>query len=96
MARFDFAFDPNAARAVEWMGEDSSNYLELINANEADIEAAGVVVHSFTAPGEGHRILELDAFYEMEVDGVTLADWVESLLSSEPINDVYCDECTAD
>ena len=94
MARFDFAFDPNAARAVEWMGGDPSNYSALIDANEAAIEAAGVTEHSYTAPGEGHRILELDTFYEMKVNGVRLVDWVDALLTGEPLRDVRCDECT--
>lgn len=93
MARFDYAFDPNAARAVEWMGGDSSNYLALINANEAASEAAGVIEHSYTAPGEGHRILELDTFYEMKVNGVRLVDWVDALLAGEPLDDVHCDDC---
>jgi hypothetical protein len=89
MARFDYAFDPNAARAVEWMGGDASNLLALIEANEAAIEAAGVVQHSYTAPGEGHRILELDEFYEMEVNGVTLVEWVTRLIEGEPVADVH-------
>jgi len=41
----------------------------VINANEAAIEAAGVVLHSYTAPGKGHGILEWPRFYEMEVNG---------------------------
>jgi hypothetical protein len=39
MARFDYAFDPNAARAVESLGGDASNLVALIDANEAAIEA---------------------------------------------------------
>jgi Pectinacetylesterase len=92
MARFDFAYDPNAARALESIGVDSST-LELIDGSEAAIEAVGVVQHSYTAPGDGHRILELDDFYEMEVGGVRLVDWVEALLAGEPLDDVHCDEC---
>ena len=94
MARFDFAFDPNAARVGEWMGGDSSNYLGLFDANEAAIEAAGVTEHSYTAPGEGDRILESTSFYEMEVNGFSLVDWVDALLTGEPLEDVHCDECT--
>ena len=92
MARFDYAYDPNAARVLERMGVDSST-LELIDANEAAIEAAGVVQHSYTAPGEGHGIFEFDRFYELEVNGVRLVDWVEALLAGEPLDDVHCDQC---
>jgi Pectinacetylesterase len=93
MARFDYAFDPNAAGTVEWMGGDASNLLALIDANEAAIEAAGVVQHSYTAPGEEHQILDIDKFYEMEVNGVRLVDWVDALRKGKPLDDVHCEQC---
>lgn len=97
MARFDYAFDPNAARAVEGLtGADASNLVASIDANEAAIEDAGVVQHSYTAPDEEHGIFEFERFYEIEVNGVTLVDWVKALLAGEPLDDVHCDECTAD
>jgi hypothetical protein len=97
MARFDYAFDPNAARAVEYLtGTDSSDLVALMDANEASIEAAGVVQHSYTAPGEEHGIFEFERFYEIEVNGVTVVDWVEALLAGKPLDDVHCDECTVD
>jgi Pectinacetylesterase len=92
MARFDFAYDPNAARALESIGVEAST-LEVIDANEAAIEAAGVMQHSYIAPGEGHRILELDDFYELEVNDVKLVDWLEALVAGEPLDDVHCDQC---
>jgi hypothetical protein len=93
MARFDYAYDPNAARAVAWMGGDASNLVALIDANEAAIEAAGVVQHSYTAPGREHGILDLNRFYEIEVNGVRLVDWVDALLKGKPLDDVHCDDC---
>ena len=92
MARFDYAYDPNAARALQSLGVDAST-LELIDANEAAIEAAGVEQHSYIAPGDGHRILELDEFYELEVNDVRLVDWVEALIAGDPLDDVHCDDC---
>jgi hypothetical protein len=50
-ARFDWAYDPNAAESAESIGVDPSKLLELLDANEATIEDAGVVMHSYTAPG---------------------------------------------
>jgi hypothetical protein len=93
MAHFDYAFDPNAAAAVEALGADSSNLVELVDANEAAIEAAGVVQHSNTAPGAEHQILDIDKFDEIEVDGVRLLDWVDALIAGEPLDDVHCDQC---
>jgi hypothetical protein len=93
MARFDYAYDPNAARTLEELGVDEST-LELLDANDATIEATGVDLHSYTA-GDGHAILDRDGFYELEVNGVTLVDWIEALLAGEPLDDVRCDDCEA-
>jgi hypothetical protein len=68
----------------------------LIDANEAAIEDAGVVQHSYTAPGDHHGILEFEIFYEMEVNGVRLVDWLAALIAGEPLDDVHCDECEAE
>jgi hypothetical protein len=74
---------------------DPSNLLAVIDANEAAIEAAGVVQHSYTAPGREHGILEWEKFYAVEVNGEKLVDWVAALIAGEPLDDVHCDECTA-
>ncbi len=94
LARFDFAFDPNAIGTLEYLKvPDPSNTLAKIDANEKLIEAAGVDLHSYVAPGNGHGILEFDIFYEMEVNGVKLADWVKALVDAKPLPDVHCDNC---
>jgi hypothetical protein len=92
LARFDYAYDPNAAKTLALMGVDSST-LELIDANEAAIEAAGVVMHSYTAPGEEHGIFDFEAFYDLEVEGVRLVDWIDALLAGTPLDDVHCVQC---
>jgi len=76
-------------------GIDPENTLALIDANDAVIEAAGVTRHSYTAPGEGHGILEFDIFYDMEVNGVRLVDWLKALINNEPLEDVHCTNCEA-
>jgi hypothetical protein len=63
------------------------------DANEAAIEAAGVPLHSYTAPGDDHGIFEWDKFYDIEVEGVRLVDWVTALVTGEPPEDVHCDDC---
>jgi hypothetical protein len=80
---------------VASIGVDSSNLLALIDANEAAIEGAGVVQHSYTARGEEHQVVDIDKFYEMEVDGVRMVDWVEAVVAGEPLDDVHCDHCEA-
>ena len=39
------------------------------------------------------ELFEWDKFYEIEVNGVKLVDWVGALLSGEPLDDVHCDQC---
>jgi hypothetical protein len=93
LARFDFAYDRSAAEGAETIGLDPSQLLASIDANEAAIEDAGVVLHSYTAPGHDHGILEWPKFYELEVNGVRLVDWVAALIAGEPLDDVHCTEC---
>jgi Pectinacetylesterase len=93
LARFDFAYDKEAAQGVASLGMDPSKLLSVIDANEAAVEEAGVVLHSYTAPGNGHRILEWPRFYEIEVNGKRLVDWVTRLIEHKPVEDVHCQKC---
>ncbi len=93
LARFDFAYDSQAAEGAALLGLDPSQLLSVIDANEAAIEETGVVLHSYTAPGDGHRILEWPRFYELEVNGEKLVDWVTRLIEGEPVDDVHCQKC---
>ncbi|OHV28048.1 hypothetical protein BCD49_38425 [Pseudofrankia sp. EUN1h] len=94
LARFDFAYDPHAAREVtSWMASNPPDLLAEIDRNEAAIEAAGVPLHSYTAPGDDHGIFEFDKFYEISVNGIRLVDWLKELVTSEPPDDVHCDKC---
>jgi hypothetical protein len=93
LARFDFAYDKSAAEGAEARGQDPSKLLAVIDANEAAIEDAGVVLHSYTAPGHDHGIFEWPKFYEIEVNGEKLVDWVTRLIEGKPVADVHCREC---
>ena len=93
LARFDFAYDTAAVEGAAAMGQDPSTLLATIDANEAAIEAAGVDLHSYTAPGGDHGIFEWPKFYEIEVNGVRLVDWVEALITGQSPDDVHCDDC---
>jgi hypothetical protein len=93
LARFDYAYDSSAAEGAESMGRDPTKLLAVIDANEAAIEKAGVVLHSYTAPGDGHGIFEEGAFYEMEVNGEKLVDWLTRLIEGKPVDDVHCQRC---
>lgn len=61
-----------------------------ITDNEAYIEDGGVPVASYLAPGELHPVLGRPALYELEVDGVTLIDWLTDYVNGEDVPDVAC------
>ena len=93
LARFDYAYDGEAAASAESLGLEPSELLTVIDANETAIETAGMVLHSYTAPGNDHGIFEWDKFYEIEVNRIRLVDWVDALLAGAPLDDVHCDHC---
>jgi hypothetical protein len=94
LSRFDYAFDPHAAvEATRWMPGNPPNLLAVIDANETTIEAAGVNLHSYTAPGAGHGLFEFDSYYDLKVDNVRLTDWLKQLATGKPPSDVHCDQC---
>jgi hypothetical protein len=68
----------------------------VIDANEAAIEKAGVDLHSYTAPGDGHGIFEWPKFYKLKVNGKRLVDWVARLIEGKPVDDVHCQKCRVD
>ena len=72
MSRFDHAYDEVQTSFMDLLGLDTSDVGASIAAREAEIEAAGVVQHSFTAPGTDHTLVRGDEFYDMEVGGVLL------------------------
>lgn len=96
MARFDHAFDQVQTEFMTRLGLDTSNLVTSIDTNEALIESAGVVQHSYTAPGDNHGIASNEAFYTMEVNGIRLVDWVNALIAGEPLDDVHCEACVTE
>jgi Pectinacetylesterase len=93
LARFDYAYDAQAAAGAETIGLDPSELLAVIDANEAAIEDAGVVIRSFTAGGDGHGIFEWPSFYNVTVNGEKFVDWVRRLIAGDPVEDVHCRNC---
>jgi hypothetical protein len=93
LARFDFAYDEVQTFWMEQLEIDTSDLAAAIDDNEAAIEDAGVVQHSYTAPGADHGVVGDNLFYTMEVNGVALVDWVDALIAGEPLDDVHCHDC---
>ena len=87
-ARFDFDADGVQAGFLGLAGIPSADLAANIAETEAQIEAAGVDLASFVAPGEEHTIVRSRAFYEVEVGGVRLVDFLGALVAGEVSADV--------
>jgi hypothetical protein len=92
-ARFDYAYDEVQAGFAALAGIQADDLVTFIDQTEADIEAAGVPVASYVAPGDAHTILMGDEFYDMEVEGVRLVDFLTTLVAGDVPADVRCTEC---
>ena len=94
LSRFDYAYDGVQSYFLTLLDIDEP-LLPVVDANEAMIEAAGVNQFSFTAPGTEHTLVRTPVFYEMELNGVRLVDWVTSIVNGDEVDDVHCEECEA-
>jgi hypothetical protein len=94
-ARHDYAYDHVAVLFNGLLGVAEDDVLSLIDANETQVEGAGVNLLSYTAPGDEHGVLKYEKFYTEEVNGEKLVDWVTRLVEGQPVDDVHCSECTA-
>lgn len=92
-ARYDNAYDEVQQSFSSLAGLSNGDLLDIIQANEAFIEDAGVPVASYIAPGTDHTILGYDGMYDLEVDGVSFLDWLNGFVAGEETPDVACTDC---
>jgi hypothetical protein len=92
-ARFDYAHDAVQSFYTELVGIAADDMETLIDGNAAAIEAAGVPVASYVAPGEAHTILGAPEFYTLTVGDVPFIDWLTRLVAGETPPDVHCLDC---
>lgn len=93
MARHDHAFDAVQADFTSLAGLSADQVDVLIDDNAQAIEADGVEVFTYVAPGSDHTILGQTFFYTQEVEGVAFIDWITALANGDPVADVHCAEC---
>jgi hypothetical protein len=94
-ARHDHAYDDVQARWYPLAGIPANDVLSLIDANETQIERAGVNLLSYTAPGSEHSVVSDEPFYTEQVNGQRFVDWVTRLIERKPVDDVHCRQCRA-
>lgn len=92
-ARHDHAFDSVQESFAAAAGTLSADVATLIAANAAEIEAEGVPLVTYVAPGTDHTILGSGAVYSQTVEGVPFVDWLAELVGGGVPDDVACVEC---
>jgi hypothetical protein len=93
MGRYDNAYD-EVQESFSLLSEiGGGDELQVILANEAGIEEAGVPIHSYIAPGNDHTILGRSDLYTLEVEGVSFLDWLTRFVDGDDVDDVQCVEC---
>jgi hypothetical protein len=76
------------------LGVPLEDLASLVDANETQIDAAGVNLLRYIAPGDEHDVLGDGLFDTEEVNGEMVVYWVTRLIESEPVDDVHCTEDT--
>jgi len=92
-ARYDTAYDEVQQEFSSLAGIGGDDLLTTIQGNEAQIEEAGVPIHSYIPPGTVHTILGDDAMYSLEVDGVPFIGWLTDYVAGDDVEDVVCTDC---
>jgi len=92
-ARFDHARDRVQASFTTAAGIGSNQRLGRLDQNEANIEAAGVNLHTYVAPGSLHTVLRIKKMYTLTVEGVPFIDWLNAYVAGEDVPDVHCKDC---
>lgn len=92
-ARFDYAFDEVQATFAALAGVAADAVVDQIDATEDQVEAGGVPLAVYVAPGTEHTIIAQDEVYDMEVEGVRLIDWITELIDGGVPADVHCVDC---
>jgi Pectinacetylesterase len=92
-ARHDYAYDEHQGTWYPRIGIRAGDLLARVDANETQIEDAGVKVFSYVAPGDEHVVLSDGLFYTETMNGEKLVDWVTRLIEGKPVDDVHCQKC---
>jgi hypothetical protein len=75
------------------LGIPAEDLPALFDANESQIERAGVKLLTYVGPGEKHNVLSDGPFYTETANGEKLVDWVSRLIEGKPVDDVRCQKC---
>jgi hypothetical protein len=94
-AQFNFYADRVQQQFFAGLGGPPGGFSAYLAASLAEIEQRAANFRHFTAPGSEHCVLQLDRFYSLAVEGVSLRDWVAELAAGGRPASVACAGCAA-
>lgn len=90
-SQFNTAYDATQTKYFVAMGgADANEWSQKMQANLAQITAGSAAFRSYLAPGYDHCVIDKNSFYDAEVSGKKLVDWLGAALADEPVSDVSC------
>jgi hypothetical protein len=75
-------------------GKDNQDWSAHMKASIKEIETSAPNFRAFLAAGEQHCILPKPNFFDAEAGGTKLTDWLSKMVNDQPIDNVYCPDCT--
>ena len=92
--KFSYLIKIGTAReGAALLGMDPSKLLSVIDASEAAIEKAGVVLYGYTAPGHGPPDSRMAKVLRTGGQRRKFVDWVRRLIEGKPVDEVHCQKC---
>lgn len=92
-ARHDYAYDRTQAFFALLAGVGADDLLTQIDANEEQIESAGVPLFTYLSPGDDHTVLSSRDFFTEQTGDTSLVEWVTALVDGGPVDDQRCEDC---
>ena len=94
-SQYNTAHDENQTFYYMAMG-GTGDWGQLMLASIHQIQDSAPNFHAYIAPGEIHCITPFDSFYDREVNGIKLTDWLKAMVNDQTWGPVTCTDCETD
>ena len=92
MAEFGSAHDPLQGITYELHGGDRHEWPDKLEAHIANVESQADSFRYFVVGGTEHIAFDQETFYQHNVDGYRLTDWVADLADGQDVDNHKCAE----
>jgi hypothetical protein len=92
IAEFGTSYDSMETLVFGIMGGNQTEWHDRLETHLQNVSAKASTFRHLVAPGTAHIVLNQPTFYQYEVNGTSLRDWVAALVDG---HDVKSDQCTS-